>query len=256
MLLPATPMVCEPPALREIVRWPLPHQCAVNACLIRGLCWLARRHVVALSGLAHVAPARDPFILALNHSTRKEALLVPALLVLWRDGRLIHFLADWNFRLIPGIGLIYHRAETITDTRKAARPSILNLLKPLYRDTLPAVDRTHALLAAGNSVGIFPEGRVNRDPGRLMAGRTGAAYLSLATGVPVVPVGIRFSAAQDGRPIVSRDTMEIDIGAPLSPPRLGTRMSRSDLHAWHAVVMTEIGRRSGKLWLPNREERP
>jgi 1-acyl-sn-glycerol-3-phosphate acyltransferase len=79
--------------LREIVRWPLPHQCAVNACIIRGLCWLARRHVVALSGLEHVAPARDPFILALNHSTRKEALLVPALLVLWRDGRLIHFLA-------------------------------------------------------------------------------------------------------------------------------------------------------------------
>jgi 1-acyl-sn-glycerol-3-phosphate acyltransferase len=141
-------------------------------------------------------------------------------------------------------------------TRKAARPSILNLFKPLYRDRLPAVDRTRALLAAGNSVGILPEGRVNRDPGRLMAGRTGAAFLSLATGVPVVPVGIRFPPAQDGRPTASRDRMEIDIGPPLYPPRLPTRMSRAELHAWHAVVMSEIGRRSGKLWLPNREERP
>jgi 1-acyl-sn-glycerol-3-phosphate acyltransferase len=253
---PGSPLVCEPPALREILRWPLPHQTAVNASVIRGLCWLARRHVTTIRGLEHVAPSQDPFVLALNHSTRIESLLVPALLVLWRDGRLIHFLADWNFRLIPGVGLIYRRAKTVTVTRKAARPDVLNVLKPLYEHALPALDRTRGLLAAGQSVGIFPEGRVNRDPRRLMPGRKGAAYLSLAAGVPVVPVGIRFPAARDGRPISHRDAMEIDIGAPLSPPCLTPRMALSDLHAWHAVVMTEIGRRSGKLWPANQEERP
>ena len=41
--------------------------------------------------------------------------------MLHRGGRLIHFLADWNFRLIPGIGLMYRRAETITVTHLRQR---------------------------------------------------------------------------------------------------------------------------------------
>ena len=250
MLQHASSLVFEPPAAREIMRWPLPHQGAVNGAVIRGLCILARRRVTLVRGLEHVRPSCDPFILALNHSSRIEALLVPALLILHRDGRLIRFLADWNFRLIPGVGLIYRRAETVTLTRKAARPHVLNLLKPLYRDPLPALEGLRGHLAAGQSVGIFPEGRVNRDPRRLTAARKGAAYLSLLTGVPVVPVGIRFPAAH-GRPISGRDPMEVDIGAPLSPPRLtAARLTSSELAAWHAVVMAEIGRLAGKLWSP------
>jgi hypothetical protein len=35
---------------------------------------------------------------------------VPAVLMLYCGGRLIHFIADWNFRLISGIGLIYRHA--------------------------------------------------------------------------------------------------------------------------------------------------
>ena len=251
-----TRLAWETPPAGAIMRWPLPVLGVLDRWLLRAAALLARRQVIAVRGLEHVRAEADPFILALNHSTRIEALLIPALLVLWRDGRLIHFLADWNFRLIPGIGLIYRRAKTITVTRKPARPKVLNTLKPFYEHALPALDRTRALLAAGHSVGIFPEGRVNRDSQRLMPGRKGAAYLSLATGVPVVPVGIRFPAARDGRPISHRDAMKIDIGAPLSPPSLTPRMALSDLDAWHAVVMTEIGRRSGKLWPPNQEQLP
>lgn len=249
VLLPANALL-QSPALAEILRWPLPHQGAVGRCVVKALSWLARSRVMTLRGLEHVRPWRDPFILALNHSTRTEALLVPALLVLHRDGRLIHFLADWNFRLIPGIGLIFRLAETVTVTRKPARPHALNLLKPLYLHPVSAIERTRRHLVAGRSVGIFPEGKVNRDARRLTSGRKGAAYLSLVTGAPVVPVGIRFPAAEAGRPISDQDPMEVEIGAPLSPPRLAARMSSSGLRAWHAVVMTEIGRLSGKLWLP------
>jgi 1-acyl-sn-glycerol-3-phosphate acyltransferase len=249
MLLPTSPPV-QSPALAEILRWPLPHQGAAGRCVVKALSWLAHSRVMTVRGLEHVGPSRDPFILALNHSTRTEALLVPAMLVLHRDGRLIHFLADWNYRLIPGIGLIYRLAETVTVTGKPARPHILNLLKPLYRHPVSALERTRRHLVAGRSVGIFPEGRVNRDARRLTCGRKGAAYLSLVTGTPVVPVGIRFPAAEAGRPISDQHPMEVEIGAPLSPPRRAARLSPSELCAWHAVVMTEISRLSGKLWLP------
>src|SRR5262249_44969240 len=183
--------VWAPPAPRELLRWPLPHQGALGRCVVRALALLARRQVLNISGLEHVQPACDPFILVLNHSTMIESLLVPALLILARDGRLIHFLADWNYRLIPGVGLIYKRAETITVTRKPARPRVLNLLKPLYSHPLSVLDRARLQLAAGQSVGIFPEGKVNRDPSRLLRAHHGAALLSLESGVPIVPAGIR-----------------------------------------------------------------
>src|SRR5262245_48373028 len=121
-----------PPKPREILRWPLPAQGAVDRWLLRALALIGLRWVRSIRGLEHVRGACDPFILALNHTSRGEALLVPALLTLYRQGRLIHFLADWNFRLIPGIGLIYRRGEAITVTRKPARPRLLNLFKPLY----------------------------------------------------------------------------------------------------------------------------
>ena len=248
--LRAGSIVWEPPAPREIMRWPLPYQRWTNRCLVRGLALLARRQVLVIHGLEHVRPAQDPFILALNHSTRREALLVPALLVLHRGGRLIHFVADWNFRLIPGIGMLYRRGGAITVARKPARPRVLNVLKPLYTDALPAMERARAYLNAGRSVGIFPEGTVNRDPQRLLRGRMGAARLSLETGAPIVPVGIRFPGAEPGEKISDRARMEIRIGAPLTPPALGRHASAPlpDVRAWHAAVMQEIAHLSGKAW--------
>ena len=249
---PASPPTWEPPAHREILRWPLPFQDAGNRWLVRGLVMLARRQVLAISGLEHVRAERDPFILALSHGTRSEALLVPALLVLARGGRIIHFLADWNFRLIPGVGLIYRRGEAITLTRKPARPRILNLLKPLYRHPVPAWERARTQLARGRSIGVFPEGTVNRDPRRLLPGRRGAARLSLETGAPVLPVGIRFPRARPDEPINDRAAIAVEIGAPLNPPRdaIGGVAPLAAVRGWHAVVMREIGRLSHKAWAP------
>jgi len=242
----ASPSMWEPPQPLDLVRWPLPHQKVLGRFLLRALALLARRHVLTIHGLEHVAVARDPFILALNHSTMIESLIVPALLVLHRDGQLIHFLADWNYRLIPGVGLIYARAETITVTRKPARPRILNALKPLYRHPLSALDRARLRLAVGQSVGIFPEGKVNRDPRRLLPAHRGAALLSLESGAPIVPVGIRFPGAASERPIRDGAPMEVHIGPPLIAPQ-SAALSLASLHAWHATIMSEIGQLCGKV---------
>jgi 1-acyl-sn-glycerol-3-phosphate acyltransferase len=234
------------------MRWPLPVLGTLDRWLLRATALLARRQVIAVRGLEHVRAEADPFILALNHSTRREAILVPALLVLLRGGRRIHFLADWNFRLIPGVDLLYRRAGAISVMRKSARPRLLNVLKPLFADPLPALARARALLAGGRSVGVFPEGTVNRDPQHLRTGRLGAARLSLETGVPIVPAGIRFPTADPARAIPEDAPLEIRIGARLMPPRApaseGEPASAAALRAWHATVMTEIGRLSGKAW--------
>jgi 1-acyl-sn-glycerol-3-phosphate acyltransferase len=237
-----------PPAL-AIMRWPLPMLGTFDRWLLRAAALVARRQVIAVEGLEHIRPAADPFILALNHSTRREAILVPALLVLLRGGRRIHFLADWNFRLIPGLDLVYRRAGAISVMRKPARPRLLNMFKPLVADPMPAHARARSLLTLGRPVGIFPEGTVNRDPRRLLAGRFGAARLSLATGVPIVPAGIRYPTADPALPIPPDAPLAISIGARIFPPR--AQPGAQDIgvvRTWHAAVMTEIGRLSGKEW--------
>ncbi len=197
-------------------------------------------------------------ILALNHSPRREALIVPAVLIFHRGGRLIHFWSDWMFRLIPGLGLILRRSGTIVVSTKRSRFPVLNLLKPLYTQSPPAIDQARAHLKANRPVGVFPEGTVNRDRRRLLPGRYGAALLSLETGVPVVPAGIRFPRATDGEgPVPERAAMEIRIGAPLTPPRFaGQRPSPAEVRAWHGTVMAEIARLSGKTWHPLRDRDP
>jgi 1-acyl-sn-glycerol-3-phosphate acyltransferase len=245
------------PAPVEILGCALPHLGLGDRLLLRALALFAGRHILAIHGLHHIWTAGDPFILAANHGTRRESVLVPALLLLCRGGRRVHFLADWSFRLIPGVGLIYGRAQVVTVLGKSARPRILNFLKPLYQGSLRPFEQARAHLLAGRSVGIFPEGTVNRDPERLLRGRRGAARLSLETGAPVVPMGIRFPTVSRGQPIPGDAAMELHIGAPLMPPAPPPPAERASLPAvteWHAAIMAAIARYSGKTWRGPAEE--
>lgn len=229
-----------------LLRRPLPELRGFDTWLARGVGLLAAGQVRIRSGARHIAADRDPFVLALNHGTRREAVLVPTLMMLLRGGRRIHFLADWNFALIPGVGLLYTRSGVITVTRKSVRPRFLNVLKPLYQSPVPPMEQARQMLVAGRSVGIYPEGTVNRDPERLLRGRNGAAWLSLETQAPVVPVGIHY--VRDRGPAgLPRLRLELDIGAPLHPPSSLTA-DPPGTRAWHGEIMTAISRLSGKSW--------
>jgi 1-acyl-sn-glycerol-3-phosphate acyltransferase len=64
---------------------------------------------------------------------------------------------------------------------------------------LRAIRTAVRTLAAGAAVGVFPEGA--RGPGEMTSPRSGAAYLALVTGAPVVPVsflGTREVGGHDG----------------------------------------------------------
>ena len=243
------------PSLKELWQQPLPHLGTFDRALARFCGYFLLPRFSSVSGLENVAPEADPFILALNHSSRFEALALPAILVYCRGGNRVHFLADWNFQLIPGVGLLYRRAGAIVVTRKSARPRFLNVVKPLYTHAASSMERARAHVIAGRSVGIFPEGTVNSHPTRLLRGRLGAARLSLETGVPVVPAGIRLSGGSRKRPM-----LDLAFGRALQPDTVRSsgdgrsHITTADVKVWHTAIMREIARLSGKAWEPSLQE--
>lgn len=209
--------------------------------------WLGR-DIVDATGLENLRRNRDPFVMVLNHSTRLEAMLLPCWFAYLRGGHLIRFIADWNFALIPGIATILRQGECILLARKPAKPAFLNVFKPWFQRRGPAFERAEALIRAGHSVGLFPEGTTNRHPSELLRGFDGAARLSLRTGAPILPVGIRFPGHPPDRPIRDRTPMSIHVGEPMSPPSVMEDPPRESVREWHGRMMNEIARLSGKRW--------
>jgi 1-acyl-sn-glycerol-3-phosphate acyltransferase len=241
-----------PPAWHEILRWPLPHNGLGDRLLLRAVALVIRRHVRAIDGLENLPDGSRPFILVANHSSRREAVVMPAFLMLLRGGRLIHFFADWNFQLILGVGWTYRRAGAVVVGRKPARPRFLNVFKPFLIDPMPSIERARLCLAAGRPIGIFPEGTINRNPTALLPGRNGAARLSLEAGVPVVPMGLRFPEVR-GRDL---GVMEISICPSLQPPPVESMPAPvSAVREWHAALMSAVAHLSGKAWKPCHGER-
>ena len=234
----------------------LPHAGLTDALLLRAIAAWAHTRVLAIHGLERIQPARDPFILALNHSTHLEAILVPALLMHLRGGRHIHFMADWNFRLIPGVGFLYRRARVITVARTPARPRVLNAFKPFLTDGKGPMDAARTHLLAGRPIGIFPEGSVNPDPEQMLRGRYGVARLALDTGTPIVPAGLRFPGSAPGRPIRETAPFEIIIGESIAHASATPKPEAGgcDMRALHARVMQAIARLAGKSWSHQSEE--
>ena len=235
----------------DIWRWPLVDlPSSSDRFLTRMVGRLALGRIARIDGWENILPQHDPFILAANHSCRREAVFLPALLMLARAGRPVRFLADWNFRLIPGVGRFYNGCGAITVTRKDARPRVLNRLKPLFRTPVSPHEEVRRHLVRGGAVGIFPEGTVNRDASHLLRGRRGAARLSLESGVPVVPLGIRFGSRDPLTGAVdSSSPISLHFGPAMQPPDTGSRVpSPGKVTEWHACLMVEIARLCGKTW--------
>lgn len=240
------------PSVSQIWRHPLP--ALADLPLTRLICRLVttafRWQVREIRGLQYVAPERDPFILALNHSQRPEAVVVPTWLCFHRAGRMVHFLADWNFLLIPGLAAIIRRHDPIVVVRKDARPRFLNRFKSRFVTGRAPFEEARRRLEAGRSVGIFPEATTNRHPTELLRGQAGVARLALETGVAVVPGGIRFPFHRGTRPIGDRERFTVEFGPPLSPPEAGEE-GDGTAAGFHEQIMRAISTLSGKQWQPD-----
>ena len=123
---------------------------------------------------AHLIPVRGPVILASNHVSYLDPFVLGYLADLRK--RRVRFLAKAELFEKSGLGVLLRSMRQI----------------PVQRGTEAAassLDAARAALEAGECVAVFPEGTISLDLDP-MPGRTGAARLAAATGVPVIPVGL------------------------------------------------------------------
>ena len=132
--------------------------------LITSLLWRVR-----VTGLLPVRPGR-PAVIVSNHISGIDPLLIQRAAICrvhWMVAReyVEHPAMAWAFRILQVISVNRGGVDT-SATKQAIR-----------------------LLERGESVGMFPEGRINTKPNEtlLLPGRPGAAWVALRARVPVVP---------------------------------------------------------------------
>lgn len=175
-------------------------------------------------------PRRGPAILAANHVSFFDSVVL--IMSMRRTLSFVgkaEYLDSWKTRqVLPALGMI---PVDRSDARRA----------------LVALKIAAGVLRAGKLFAIYPEGTRSRD-GDLHAGHTGAAYLSMATDVPIVPTGIvgtnrvQPPGARLPRPFRS---VTVRFGTPIDPTiYVGSRRRRRRLIT--DDVMTAIGSLSGQ----------
>jgi 1-acyl-sn-glycerol-3-phosphate acyltransferase len=222
--------------------------------------FLTRGLMLTVGGLVEVDhPERlrsltGPVLFALNHSNAFEALAAPLALVWHRGGRPVHFFADWMYLHLPLVGWVLRHSEPIPVYGKPARWRLGERFRRAQACREPPLEAALARLAAGGSVGIFPEGTRNGDPARLLRGRGGLGEIVLQSTAPVVPVGIRHPAAERlGRtPVAGR--IELRIGEPMDFPERALAagspawMRRALVRRVISRVMAEVAALAGKTY--------
>ena len=126
---------------------------------------------VRVEGSEHV-PTRGPVILAANHRSFLDSIFLPLVI-----RRRVTFVAKAEYFDDPKTAWFFRAVGQI----------------PIRREGGSAAEGALAaatdVLERGGVFGIYPEGTRTRD-GYLHRGHTGVARLALATGAPIVPVGL------------------------------------------------------------------
>jgi 1-acyl-sn-glycerol-3-phosphate acyltransferase len=174
-------------------------------------------------------PQEGPAIVAGNHISALDGVAL-ALVVGYRRRRMMRFLSGAEFFRSPVFGWALRLFRQI----------------PLQRGKRDAgaLHEAVSTIRSGALAGIFPEGRVNAAPeDGLQRGRSGLARIALATGAPVVPVGIwgtHFRYPKSGfhlRP-PWRPILALSFGEPV--PADGDPASSKDIQAFTKTLMRAI----------------
>src|SRR3954451_16314619 len=160
-----------------------------------------------VTGLENLVGVRGPVLFVANHSSHLDApLVLCSLPPAWRHETLVAAAADYFFEdwwRAVGTALIF---GTVPLDRTGG-----------YSASAPSAT-PQGLLGEGWSLLFFPEG--TRSPDGQMSGfKTGAARLSQAEDIAIVPIGIRgsYAAMPRGRawPVAGRPRVSVRYGSPM-----------------------------------------
>jgi 1-acyl-sn-glycerol-3-phosphate acyltransferase len=177
-------------------------------------------------------------IVIANHTSYADGFLLA--LVCRRMGRTLRLLATAGVFRAPIIGALARQVGFI----------------PVQRGTACAADALEPALdalAAGEAVGLFPEGRTTRDPQQWPErARTGVVRLAVRSGAPVVPVAMVGAHRVVGRRrmlskmmlnVLLRPKVSIHVGEPIDVEALLRRDQLDDPEALRQAtdaVMAEL----------------
>jgi len=129
---------------------------------------------MAFEGDLDAIPREGPLIVAANHASNLDAVVVGSWLIP-KLGRRIHWLGKKELFDWPVVGWVAAHGGVHPVDRDAADVEAFRLAK--------------RILDEGQVLFVFPEGTRSRD-GALGSARDGVAVLALRTGAPILPVGI------------------------------------------------------------------
>lgn len=190
---------------------------------------VSRQHVEGMENL----PRSGGYIVVANHLSDIDSLTAMRSFV--DVGIPVYSLAKSTIFDIPVLGRVFKAGGQI----------------PVYRGTEhagSALVEAERRLAEGDVIMIFPEGTLSRDPLMWpMTGKTGAARLGMATGVPIVPLGqwgaheILDSFEGGGFHPFPRHDVRIRIGQPFTLDRFGSNLEdRVAVRQATAFIMSQI----------------
>ncbi|MEK7570172.1 MAG: lysophospholipid acyltransferase family protein [Patescibacteria group bacterium] len=193
-----------------------------------------RWRVASAEGLENI-PRKGPVLLVANHIGIHDPLLLIFTIAWGTQGRAAHAIAKWK----------------IFQTAFAQR--FMHTI-PLYEDRARSMQYSADLLARGEVVLIYPEGRVNTSDtiGKV---KSGAARLALQCGVPVIPIGIRRTSpppqtSADHRKDLLFGRMSCTVGKPIDLSAWqGRTVDAALLAQVNRAIMTPVATLAGKIYM-------
>lgn len=182
--------------------------------------------VKEIKGLENI-PEKGAFILASNHCSYLDPVIIPAIFVKYFK-RKVHYLGKKEL-LNSWLGKKFHAAVgTIPLDREKGGKTALKL----------ALDA----LRKGKIIGIFPEGTRSAN-GKLQKGKTGVARLALAAKVPVIPIYLEgtFNLMPRGAIFPKlKKGVTANIGKPIYFNKCYGKQNKAAFRKAAAVVMKKI----------------
>ena len=169
-------------------------------------------------------PLDGSLIVAANH-----VHLVDPILLMVSFPRWINFMAKQELFRYPFLRFVIRWAQAFSVHRKGT-----------LKDKREAVEQAGEILNKGLVMGMFPEGKRNRD-GKLLAAKSGTAVIASRSGVDLLPVGIIGTERLKGISwLWKRPHIVINIGQPFKLTSVDDRLTKSRRKLLTDMIMNQI----------------